>query len=75
MSKSNRKLWLWLQKHYIHPEFKPNDAFLKCILYVYFMVHKRGKKFENQLKLGFIIARTFSVGVVCVNPSQGSLHS
>jgi len=40
---SKLKLLLWLQKHYIHPEFKPNDAFPKYILYVYFMGHKRDK--------------------------------
>jgi len=75
---SKSKLLLWFQKHYFHLEFKPNYAFIKYILYVYFMGHKRKrkkKKLEKQLKLGFIIAWTFSVSVVCVNPSQGSLHS
>jgi hypothetical protein len=74
MSKSNGKLLLWLQKHYIHPEFKPNDDFLS-ILYVFILWDTKGEKLEKQLKLGFIIARTFSVSVVCVNPSQCSLHS
>jgi hypothetical protein len=34
-----------------------------------------GKNLKKQLKLGFITARIFSVSVVCVNPSQGGLHS
>jgi len=59
MSKSNRKVLLWLQKHYIHPEFKPSDAFLS-ILYMFILWDTKGEKnLEKQLKLGFIIARTF----------------
>jgi hypothetical protein len=46
VSKSNRKLLLWLQEQYIHPEFKPNDVFLQYILYFYFMGYKR-KKLEK----------------------------
>lgn len=45
--KSNIKLILLLQKHYIHCTLKPNDVFLQSILYlyiyIYLMEHKRKK--------------------------------
>jgi hypothetical protein len=35
------KVMLWLQKHYIHSEFKPNDAFLS-ILYMFILWDTKG---------------------------------
>ena len=46
------------------------------IFYMFILWNTKGKKnLKKATELGFITARTFSVSVVCVNPSQGSLHS
>lgn len=52
-----------------------NLMMLFLSIFYRFILWDTRNKIEKQLKLGFITARTISISVVCVNPSQGSLHS
>jgi len=66
VSKLNRKLLLWLQKHYIHSKFKPNDVFLKSVLYLYFYLYfVEDKNIKGKLKWGFHCTRNFVSPFFC----------
>ena len=66
--KSNIKLVLLLQKHYIHCTLKPDDVFLKSILYLYiyiYVMEHESKNLKNKLKFGVYCPRHFVSPVFC----------
>jgi hypothetical protein len=52
VSKSNIRVPLWLQQHYIHTKFKQNYGFCsthRIFVFLYLLYGKQKKKLENKL--------------------------
>jgi hypothetical protein len=68
LSKSNRKLLVWIRKTYTHS--KANAVFLHIVVYfcIYFMEQER-RKLKNGLKIGFRFTVHFVRYILCVHIS------